>query len=117
MLGLLYETPPEWADRVLAEPAPLLLDHLFAERKAAAMALHTLRCHGKRFPILKPLMTDLANEEYEHAEQVERILKNYPPPAPQKGGSLYAKGLRKLWHVTGHDNFLDMLLVCGLIEA
>lgn len=117
MLGLHYTTPQAWADRVLAEPGPLLLDHLFAEKKAAAMALHTLKVHGKRFPILKNLMTDLANEEFEHADQVERLLKNYPRPEPVKGGNRYAQGLRKLWQVQGRDSFLDMLLVCGLIEA
>jgi tRNA-(ms[2]io[6]A)-hydroxylase len=116
-LGLHYTTPREWADRVLTEPGPLLLDHLFAERKAAAMALHTLKVHGKRFPILKPLMTDLAQEEFEHADRVEKILKNYPRPEDQKGGNPYAQELRKLWQVQGRDNFLDMLLVCGLIEA
>lgn len=117
ILGLHYVTPPEWAQRVLAEPGPLLLDHLFAEKKAAAMALHTLKVHGRRFPVLKKLMTDLANEEFEHAERVEKILKNYPSPEPQKGGNRYAQELRKLWQVRGRDNFLDMLLVCGLIEA
>lgn len=116
-LGLHYSTPREWADRVLGDPGPLLLDHLFAEKKAAAMALHTLKVHGKRFPILKDLMNDLAAEEFEHADRVERILKDYPQPLPEKGGNRYAQGLRKLWQVRGRDNFLDMLLVCGLIEA
>ena len=116
-LGLHYQTPPEWADRVLATPGPLLLDHLFAEKKAAAMALHTLKVHGKRFPVLKKLMTDLANEEFEHADRVEKILKDYPKAEAEKGGNRYAQGLRKLWQVRGRDNFLDMLLVCGLIEA
>lgn len=117
ILGLHYTTPREWASRVLAEPGPLLLDHLFAEKKAAAMALHTLRVHGKRFPILKKLMIDLANEEFDHANQVEVLLREYPRVLPQKGGNRYAQGLRKLWVVQGRDNFLDMLLVCGLIEA
>ena len=81
------------------------------------MALHTLKVHGKRFSILKDLMNDLAAEEFEHAERVERILKDYPQPLPEKGGNRYAQGLRKLWQVRGRDNFLDMLLVCGLIEA
>ena len=118
MLGLLYETPPEWAGRVLSEPADLLLDHLFCEKKAAAMALHTLRCHGKRFPALKPLMTELAAEEMAHAAQVEQILKNYTRPEPRKGGNRYAQGLRKLWQQgEGRDTFLDILLVCSLIEA
>jgi tRNA-(ms[2]io[6]A)-hydroxylase len=121
MLGLHYETPPEWATRVLAEPAALLLDHLFCERKAAAMALHTQRVHARRFPALNQLMPPLAAEEYEHAEIVERILKDYPAARTlqesQSGGSAYAQGLRKLTQIRGRDTFIDMLLVCGVIEA
>jgi len=117
MLGLHHQTPAEWADRVLSDPGALLLDHLFCERKAAAMALHTLRCNGKRFPVLKKLMTDLAAEEFEHAERVQRLLKEYPAAKPAEGGSKYAQGLRKLTQVRGRDTFLDMLLVCGVIEA
>jgi tRNA 2-(methylsulfanyl)-N6-isopentenyladenosine37 hydroxylase len=117
MLGLHYITPPEWADQVLQQPADLLLDHVFAEKKAAAMALHMLRVFGKKYPVLKPLMTDLANEEYEHADRVEKILLDYPRPQSPKGGNPYAHGLRKLWQVTGRDSFLDMLLVSGLIES
>ncbi|HYG73787.1 MAG TPA: tRNA isopentenyl-2-thiomethyl-A-37 hydroxylase MiaE [Planctomycetota bacterium] len=117
MLGLLYETPPDWAKRVLADPGALMLDHLFCERKAAAMALHTLRCHGPRFPKLKQLMKDLAAEEMQHAEQCEAFLKDMPRPFPILGGNKYAQGLRKLWQVKGRDTFLDMLLVCSLIEA
>jgi tRNA-(ms[2]io[6]A)-hydroxylase len=118
MLGLHYETPASWADQALAKPADLMLDHLFCERKAAAMALHTLRVNGKRFPKLKQLMKDLAAEEFEHAELCEKFLKEMKEkPEPQMGGNRYAQGLRKLWHVKGRDNFLDMLLVCSLIEA
>ena len=118
MLGLLYETPASWADQALAKPAELMLDHLFCERKAAAMALHTLRAHGKRFPKLMQLMQDLAAEEFEHAELCEKFLKEMSQkPAVQMGGNIYAQGLRKLWQVKGRDNFLDMLLVCSLIEA
>jgi len=117
MLGLHYETPPQWASSVLARPADLLLDHVFCERKAAAMAQHTLRVYGKRFPVLNQLMTDLANEELEHAEQVERFLKDFVRPDSSKGGNPYAQGLRKLWQVQGRDSFLDTLLVCSLIEA
>lgn len=117
MLGLLYQTPPEWAPRVLSDPAALLLDHLFAERKAASMALHTLRCHGQRYPILKKLMPELAEEEFEHAARVEKWLEAYPRPTAPKGGNRYAQGLRKLWQTPGRDTFLDMLLVCSLLEA
>ena len=94
MLGLLYETPLEWADQVMTEPAALLLDHLFCERKAAAMALFTQRVHARRFPILNQLMPPLAQEEFEHAEQVERILKDFParPTVAPTGGKRVRAG-------------------------
>ncbi|MBI3272372.1 MAG: hypothetical protein HYZ53_25495 [Planctomycetes bacterium] len=117
MLGLLYDTPADWAPRVLERPAELLLDHLFCERKAAAMAAHTARCHGDRFPVLRGKMADLAAEELEHARRVEGFLKEYPPITPVRGGNRYAQEIRRLWHRPGRDAFLDMLLVMSLIEA
>jgi tRNA-(ms[2]io[6]A)-hydroxylase len=117
MLGLHYETPAAWAQQAMQDPAQLMLDHLFCERKAAAMALHTIRVEGKRFPKLKTLMTDLANEEFEHAELCEKFLKEMRRPNETRGGNLYALQLRKLWKARGYDQFLDMLLVSSLIEA
>jgi tRNA 2-(methylsulfanyl)-N6-isopentenyladenosine37 hydroxylase len=117
MLGLHYVTPPAWAQQALQDPSQLLLDHLFCERKAAAMALHTLRAEGRRFPKLKPLMTDLANEEFEHAELCEKFLLEFKRPHQTRGGNLYALQLRKLWMGEGRDQFLDILLVSSLIEA
>lgn len=117
MLGLLWDTPRDWAAGALAEPGKLLLDHLFCERKAAAMALHVRRAQGARFPWLAPLLTDLAAEETRHAEQVERLMRDHPPARLERGGDRYAQELRKLWQGRGRDTFLDQLLVCGLIEA
>jgi tRNA-(ms[2]io[6]A)-hydroxylase len=122
MLGLHYETSVTWAQNALSEPAALMLDHLFCERKAAAMAIHTQRCFSQRFPTLKQLMTTLANEEFDHAVRCERFLKELQPvssevKALQVGGNPYARGLRKLWKNTPYDMFLDQLLVCSLIEA
>ena len=62
-------------------------------------------------------MQELADEEFQHARQVEVFMRQYPRAAPEPGGDKYAQGLRKLWNVRGRDNFLDMLLVCSLIEA
>lgn len=119
MLGLHYATPAAWAQAALADPPALLLDHYFCELKAAAMARRTLRVHGKRHPALKKLMHDLAAEEMEHAERCERFIKELTPvwPAAKKGGNPYAQGLRRLADASGHGAFLDMLLVCSLIEA
>ncbi len=118
MLGLHYKTPPEWAAKVLENPADLLLDHFFAEMKAASMALRTLKVYGKRYPALKELMEDLAKEEYEHAETVRTILKkDYKWPTAPRGGSKYVRGLRQMADGRGHGQFLDMLLVCSLVEA
>src|SRR6185295_9287157 len=117
MLGLHYETPASWAPGALADPASLMLDHLFCERKAAAMALHTQRCFQARFPKLKQLMGQLAREEFEHAERCEKLLHEFcgsraaEKLATKMGGSPYAQGLRSLWKNTHNDLFHDQLLV------
>lgn len=117
MLGLHYSTPAAWADQALQNTSELMLDHLFCERKAAAMALHTIRVNGPRFPKLKQLMKELADEEFEHADRCEKFLATMKRPPQTRGGNLYALQLRKLWDIRGRDQFLDMLLVSSLIEA
>jgi len=117
MLGLHYETPAAWAQLALQNPSELMLDHLFCERKAAAMAMHTIRVNGPRFPKLKQLMKNLADEEFEHAGRCEKFLAEMKRPPQTRGGNVYALQLRKLWDVRGRDQFLDMLLVSSLIEA
>jgi len=117
MLGLHDLTPPAWAQDVLKEPERLLLDHLFCEYKAAAMARRTLKLHGAKYPILKKLMSELAEEELRHAAQCEQLLANMKRPEPQHGGNPYVQGLRQLAARTGHGSFLDTLLVNSLIEA
>jgi tRNA 2-(methylsulfanyl)-N6-isopentenyladenosine37 hydroxylase len=122
MLGLHYETPAAWAQGALCDPAALLLDHLFCERKAAAMALHTQRCFAQRFPKLKQSMAELAAEEFEHAERCEKFIHELGPEARASlarpmSGNKYAQGLRALWKNTHHDMFMDQLLVSSLIEA
>lgn len=117
LLGLHHRTPPDWAAQALADPARLLLDHYFCECKAAATARLLLRRHGGKHPPLAKLMTDLAAEEMGHADQVLRFLKDYPRPAPEKGGNRYAQALRDLCRDPEGENFLDLLIVCSLIEA
>ena len=117
MLELKFETPDDWASMALENPGELLLDHLFCERKAAAMALSLLGSHGAEHPRLDKLMHDLAEEENDHAAQVERFLKAYPDVRREKGGNEYARALRRHIGVDGNNDYLDLLLVCGLIEA
>lgn len=118
MLGLHYRTPQAWAQQALAQPEHLLLDHYFCELKAAAMARRTLKLYGSKHPVLKKLMTELAAEEMTHADQCQALMRQYPRVEPARGGSPYAQGLRKLVHAQGGSGgFLDMLLVCSLIEA
>ncbi len=118
MLGLHWDTPPDWAAQALADPAPLLLDHLFCERKAAATAIVLLKRHGERLPRLEKVLRDLAAEELAHADRVTAFLQEYPlPKKPDKGGNRYAQGLRRLCRTKRDDNLVDMLLVASLIEA
>ena len=117
MLGLRYDTPEGWASRALEEPGALLLDHLFCEQKAAAMAMAIARRHGEGKPSLVKLMEELAAEEEEHFDQVEKLLEDYPPATQPRGGNPYAIGLRRVLHKAGRASFLDKLIVCSLIEA
>jgi tRNA-(ms[2]io[6]A)-hydroxylase len=117
MLGLKFETPDDWASKALENPGALLLDHLFCERKAAAMAISLLKSHRDAHPSLEKLMHELAAEENDHAAQVERLLKRYPDVRQEKGGNEYAQALRRHIHTDGNNDYLDMLIVCSLIEA
>jgi len=117
MLGLEYDTPGDWASHALADPAALLLDHLFCERKAAAMALSLLATPVGDRPGVGALLRALANEEIEHAERVERLLAERTAPRQARGGNPYAQGLRRAIHAGGHDRSLDLLIVSSLIEA
>jgi tRNA-(ms[2]io[6]A)-hydroxylase len=116
-LPLQSRTPIEWGTAVLADPIPLLIDHVFLEKKAATNALELLT----RWPDdwtegWVESMTAVARDEVAHLSQVTRILL-------QRGGRLdrfhkspYANALRQLVRKGERTELLDRLLVAALIE-
>jgi tRNA-(ms[2]io[6]A)-hydroxylase len=116
-LPLQSRTPIEWGKAVLADPIPLLIDHVFLEKKAATNALELLT----RWPDdwtdgWVESMTAVARDEVAHLWQVTRILL-------QRGGRLdrfhkspYANALRQLVRKGERTELLDRLLVAALIE-
>ncbi|MBD2099545.1 tRNA-(ms[2]io[6]A)-hydroxylase [Leptolyngbya sp. FACHB-261] len=114
--ALKHPTSPAWLELVLAHPNTLLLDHSHCERKAAGVALNLMF----RYPSCTELvyaLTQIAREELEHFEQVNRLLAERgiplgPLSAPPYGAKLSGQTRRQ-----EPDRLLDSLLVAGLIEA
>jgi tRNA 2-(methylsulfanyl)-N6-isopentenyladenosine37 hydroxylase len=117
MLHLQYETPAAWAQKALEDTDALLLDHRFCEGKAAAMARAFIKRYGNRYPLLAPLMKDLAEEEDEHTALCEQLLKERGGILRPHHGNPYVQELRSAVHKHAGGKVIDQLLVAGMIEA
>src|SRR5499427_8135497 len=74
-LPLHSRTPLQWGRSVLADPIPLLVDHAFLEKKAAANAMELLtRWPNDWLDGWVETMTAVARDETNHLAQVVRIL-------------------------------------------
>lgn len=117
-LPLRAETPAEWAEAALKDPAALLSDHAHNEKKAALTALSLTAAFpgSERIPLL---LARLAEEELNHFRRVLEALQRYGWPIRPDHGNAYAQAL--LSHCTaprgGDERLLDRLLVSALIEA
>lgn len=116
MFALDYLTPPEWVDRVSADPLALLSDHAHCELKAAASAQAMIAKNPGRTGMLRDL-SEVAQEEMEHFTRVVDVLV-------ARGGKLgvqlknpYADGLLKHARRLNVDPLLERLLTAALIEA
>lgn len=119
-LPLLYQTPPTWADAVLAKPLELLNDHAHLEKKAASNALELLN----RWPEPSPpenwvaAMTAVARDEVEHLAVVSRLLARRGGRLTKSHANPYAADLHKLVRRgQGTEELADRLLISSLIEA
>lgn len=117
MLRLRYDTPPAWAEAVLADFDAFLQDHAANERKAAASALVLASHHPKRIELVDA-MVEVAEEELQHFRDVWAILKARALPLgadlPDPYMSRFFKQLRRHDHV---DYLMDRLLAFGIVEA
>jgi len=117
---LKYQTPPEWAARVLQEPLALLSDQAYLEKKAANNALEFLNLWPSAQAPAHWLssVSTIAGDETAHLKLVLKLLG-------KKGGTLqrshknpYAVDLHRLIRRgKGNQDLVDRLLVSALIEA
>ena len=113
---LITPTSAVWIEQALANLETILLDHSHCERKAAGVALNLMFRYPAHTKLVRAL-TNIAQEELQHFDQVNEILEQRgialaPLAAPPYGAQLAGK-IRK----AEPDRLLDALLVAGLIEA
>jgi len=114
-LDLAYATPPQWATFVLERFDALLADHADCERKAAAQARSLLRRYGDR-PELAAALTELAQEEQAHFDQVVALIARRGGAYTPGGKDPYVNALLAHCRRGGPEGFLDRMLVSSLIE-
>ena len=112
----LTPTPDSWVDAVLGDFDTFLLDHAACERKASAMAMTFIVRYPDRDAIHEPMIR-LAKEELSHFHEVFRLCQKRGLRFKRDVKDPYVNGLLK--HVRqGRDiEFLDRLVMAGVVEA
>ena len=113
---LLYDTPAEWTETVLADFDSFLQDHAAAEKKASGMAISMLSHYPDRVELVAA-MADLAIEELSHYRDVVKWLhrRGLLTTADQKDP--YVIEFRKAIRGGTEAYLLDRLLIASIIEA
>jgi len=116
-LDLSWETPPEWAEVVVADFDAFLQDHADCERKASSMAMSFVAKCPDRVEII-PLLIDTAVEELEHFQQVYALMEKrgvqLKAEMPQ---DMYIKQLISCCRSGREDRLLDRLLIASIVEC
>jgi tRNA-(ms[2]io[6]A)-hydroxylase len=115
MIELLVSTGQEWTDAVLADFDAFLLDHAACERKASAMAMTFVVRYPDRDAILDP-MIHLAREELNHFHRVFKICRDRGLRFKGDGKDPYVNALLKHTHKGREAEFLDRLVMAGVVE-
>lgn len=115
MIELLVPTGPEWTEAVLADFDTFLLDHAACERKASAMAMTFVVRYPDRDAILDP-MIHLAREELTHFHRVFKICRSRGLRFTGDGKDPYVNALLKHTHKGREAEFLDRLVMAGVVE-
>ena len=116
MIDLQIATSPEWVDAVLADFDTFLLDHASCERKASAMAMTFVVRYPDRDHIHEP-MIQLAREELAHFHRVFRICKARGLQFSGDQKDPYVNQMIKLIRRGRDDEFVDRLIMAGVVEA
>lgn len=116
MLKLRAATAPDWGRWAATHLDAMLLDHAHCEKKAAGAAVNLLFRYPER-PSLQQPLSSLAREELCHFEEVLRALDARGIGFARQRPSPYGGRLHRLVRQAEPDRLLDLLLVCGVIEA
>ena len=116
MIQLQIATSPVWVDTVLADFDRFLLDHAACERKASAMAMTFVVRYPDRDHIHEP-MIQLAREELAHFHRVFRICKDRGLRFSGDQKDPYVNQMIKLIRNGREHEFVDRLIMAGVVEA
>lgn len=113
---LKQSTSLAWLEQALTNLNTILLDHSHCERKAAGVALNLMFRYPANTQLVRHL-TQIAREELEHFDLVNQWLARLGIPLGPLSAPPYGARLNAQIRRDEPDRLLDMLLVCGLIEA
>jgi tRNA-(ms[2]io[6]A)-hydroxylase len=114
--ALKQPTSDAWIEQAIANLDIILLDHSHCERKAAGVALNFMFRYPSNTKLVREL-TAIAKEELEHFELVNQWLERRNIPLAPLSPPPYGAGLKTQVRKKEPEQFLDSLLVTGLIEA
>lgn len=116
MIELHTTTPNAWVNAVLGDFDTFLLDHAACERKASAMAMTFVVRYPDRGEI-HDSMIQLAREELAHFHRVFRICKDRGLVFSGDQKDPYVNGLLQKRRRGRDEEFLDRLIIAGVVEA
>jgi tRNA-(ms[2]io[6]A)-hydroxylase len=112
----LIPTQDAWLKAVLADFDAFLLDHAACERKASAMAMTFVVRYPDRQAILDPMIR-LAKEELGHFHQVFGICQERGLRFTRDSKDPYVNALLREVRQGRDIEFLDRLVMAGVVEA
>jgi len=113
---LLYDTPAEWTETVLADFDSFLQDHAAAEKKASGMAISMLSHYPDRVELVAA-MAELAVEELSHYREVVKWIHSRGQITSADTKDAYVIEFRNSIRQGKDIYLLDRLLIAGVIEA
>ena len=118
MLGLQFETETSWVSVAKNGLEQLMIDHAFAEQKAAANAMSITINYSEETALVTDMM-DIAIEEMQHFKMVHKLMVARGMVLGQATKNDYALKLQKFFTKTHDRNeaLVQRLLVAALIEA
>jgi tRNA-(ms[2]io[6]A)-hydroxylase len=116
MFQLHIPTCSEWIQTVLEDFDTFLLDHAACERKASAMAMTFVVRYPDRDAIHDP-MIHMAREELTHFHRVFRICKERGLRFTGDAKDPYVNAMLKCTRRGRDEEFLDRLIMAGVVEA